>query len=65
MVSSTLKAALKKKSRVTLDTLVTLNKGSIEHFKVLLINVLFCKTKEMFLIHISEEKLTDVIHPSQ
>lgn len=65
MVSSTLKAALKKKSRVTLDTLVTLNKGSIEHFKVLLINVLFCKTKEMFLIHISEEKFTDVIHPSQ
>lgn len=65
MVSSTLKAALKKKSRVTLDTLVTLNKGSMEHFKVLLINVLFCKTKEMFLIHISEEKLTDVIHPSQ
>lgn len=65
MVSSTLKAALKKKSRVTLDTLVTLNKGSMEHFKVLLINVLFCKTKEMFLIHISEEKFTDVIHPSQ
>lgn len=65
MVSSTLKAALKKKSRVTPDTLVTLNKGSMEHFKVLLINVLFCKTKEMFLIHISEEKFTDVIHPSQ